>query len=95
MLRLIFEMAEYVSLISLVIAVLSAFAMLEYLKKKGIVSSRIANINPLILLEYPRLTKLSDGRIGVWFWVFVCSILLLFVSGIIELILYISQSAKN
>lgn len=88
---MILELIENANLIFLGIAVISVFSMLSYLKKRGIASSRIVSFNPLILLEYPKHTKATYGRVGIWFWIFVCSFSLLIMTGITELILFLTQ----
>ncbi len=88
---MILRIIEQVNLLLLAIAVISGFAMLSYLKDKGIAKSRIVALNPLILTEYVRITRQEKGKIGSWFWLFITSLSLLIVFGITELIVYLSN----
>ncbi len=88
---MILRIIEQVNLVLLAIAVISGFAMLGYLKNKGIAKSRIIALNPLILTEYIRITKQEKGKIGIWFWLFIISLSLLIVFGITELVVNLSN----
>ena len=95
MLQLILEIIGNVNLLLGSLAVVSAFAMLGYLKKNGLAPSRLVSFDPLIILEYPKHTKSTNGRIGIWFWIFICSSVLLLVSGITELVLSLVAGPKT
>jgi len=81
------KIVENVNLLLLAVVVISGFAMLGYLKDKGIAKSRIIALNPLILFEYVKITKEKTGKIGKWFWSFLISLGLLIVFGITELVI--------
>jgi hypothetical protein len=54
--KFIIDILDYISLLSLLIAVFSHFQIIDYLYKKGIVSSHIGG-NPFVILKYVELTK--------------------------------------
>jgi len=66
----------YTSLILLGIVVLSVFRMAAFLKSRGKLKSAICSFNPLVFLDYITVTKKETGVCGIWFKIFVISLIL-------------------
>lgn len=77
---------ELVKLIFVVVAISSGIAMINVTlandSKKGEHASFF--YNPVRILDYISITRMEKGRIGLWFWSYIGSILLLLIFIVIE-----------
>lgn len=73
---------EYAHLISFAMIIFSGFRMLNYLHFQKKEKSAIYSFNPLVIFDYAALTKKENGKIGIWFKIFVVSIIFTITLGI-------------
>ena len=78
----------YLIQLLLAVVILSGIKMLSFLEKKGYKKTPLYYANPLLFIEYGKLTKAEDGKYGIWLKLFILSfcvyILLMVVHSIIE-----------
>lgn len=79
----ILDIIRYVNLIGLCLIVFSCFRMLHYLCQKGFEKSSLYSLNVFFLTKYIKLTRAENGKVGVWFKVFLIAVALTIVSGIL------------
>ncbi len=73
---------EYINLILFGCVIVSGFRMLNYLHYRGKEKSAIYSFNALFIIDYIVLTKSETGKIGLWFKIFIASIILTVISGV-------------
>ncbi len=75
---------EYGNLIFFGIAIVSAFRMWDYLHYRKKEKSVLFKLNPLFFLDYITLTKKETGKTGLWFKIFIVSLILTLFFGIVS-----------
>lgn len=80
---------EPAKVILVIVAVFSQIAMINHAKAKGREKGEETSIfyNPLRTADYIKITKAEKGRIGLWFWSFLSSIILFAVVVAIEIVI--------
>jgi len=80
-----FDLAE---MILVVVVVFSQIAMISHATARDKEKDEETSIfyNPLRTVDYIKITKAAKGRIGLWFWTFLSSIIFLIVVVIIEIV---------
>lgn len=79
-------------LYSLILSLAFSFAcMKRYLLKRKLVKFQLVYRNPFSFFSmYINSTKEDEGKIGIWFWVFIISFCAILFFGLIELIIQLS-----
>jgi hypothetical protein len=72
----------------LILLVAFSFAAIKsYLTKRGLVKFRLVYCNPVSFFSaYINDTLKNEGKIGIWFWVFISSFCALLFAGLIDLV---------
>jgi hypothetical protein len=78
---------ESAKVILVVVAVFSQVAMINHAKATDQEKGDKPSIfyNPLRTADYIRITKAERGRIGLWFWTFLASMVFLFTIVVFEI----------
>jgi hypothetical protein len=78
---------EPIKVVLLVVALFSLVAMINHAKAHEQKNGRRTSIyyNPLMALDYIRITRAERGNIGIWFWTFLASAILVIAVVAIEI----------
>jgi hypothetical protein len=82
-------MDRYLGVVQVLLAIFmifSAWNMIDYAYKKSRTKDYWV-MNPIMIIEYVFITRTESGKIGKWFWIFLCSVLLLVGTSIIDIII--------
>jgi hypothetical protein len=75
------ELVNWITLISLLTGFFSLMYMANYLYRLRIIKHRLIGIRPdVVVIEYCKATKNRNGRIGIWFWLIICSFAIFLLS---------------
>lgn len=71
----------------LIISILfSAVYMIDYVRRKQD-DKEYWFMNPVLIIEYIWITRAESGKVGKWFWVFLCSVVALIGTSIADIII--------
>ncbi|HME45280.1 MAG TPA: hypothetical protein VKF36_19460 [Syntrophorhabdales bacterium] len=65
-----------VQVILIIIMLISCWHMIDYAnRKRG--EKEYWFLNPILIIDYISLTRTETGKTGRWFWLFLCSLIVL------------------
>jgi hypothetical protein len=66
--------------------IFSGWNMIDYAhRKKG--EKEYWFMNPILIIEYIWITRGESGKVGKWFWIFLCSVVALIGTSVADIII--------
>jgi hypothetical protein len=74
-----------VQVILLIFIIFSSWNMIDYVhRKQG--DKEYCFMNPVLIIEYIWITRAELGKVGKWFWIFLCSVIALIGTSVTDII---------
>lgn len=74
-----------VQVILLIPMIYSGWNMIDYAYKKS-GTREYKFMNPAMIIEYVFITRAETGKIGRWFWIFLCSVIAIIGTSVADII---------
>jgi hypothetical protein len=85
------NITDWIAFIALLLSYFSFMYMADYLYRKKVIKHRLFGFRPdIIFVEYYKVTKEEFGRVGVWFWITIYSLIAMILASLLSLIINLS-----
>ncbi len=86
------ELTDWIAFIALLLSYFSFMYMADHLYRKKLIKHRLFGFRPdIIFVEYYKVTKAEFGRVGVWFWITIYSLIAMMLTSLLSLIIHLGS----
>ena len=80
------NISDWIAFIALLLSYFSFMYMADHLYRKKVIKHRLFGFRPdIIFVEYYKVTKEEFGRVGVWFWITIYSLIVMILASLLSL----------